>query len=440
LRSTKHVSGPLSGEISHLVVFDARLNNIGVLEISRRIWCYDLVLLYCDGCEIVRPNSPGSRHEPGAASTTPLSGAGINHQTDTFLSISSPCPLSTCPNPYLLIECYVARDLDMSRTRGAKSAEENVTILSNANPSDSIGNTDESDVEAEDSGADQATPSFNGKLQQFQYTSVTSTATTVTSSSRTIVSQTRASSKRKQLSGNHDNSAVQSPSPAKKKRQSSTYAPPSKYAHLSPLTDILEPNLICVFVGFNPGVRTATSGHAYAHPSNLFWKLLHSSGLTDRRCSPSEDVNLPRLYSMGNTNIVSRPSKDVAELSKQEVVDGTPILDRKMRIYRPEAVCIVGKSIWEAIWQYHYGKKPSKTEFSYGWQDERHNMGLLPVEGEEEGDDGWGGTRVFVATSTSGLAAYPRPAEKEAIWKPFGEWVQRRREERAKVKDESDLS
>jgi len=235
---------------------------------------------------------------------------------------------------------------------------------------------------------------------------------------------------------NGNNTPSESSSPAKKRKQSSKYAPPSKYAHLSPLTDILEPNLICVFVGFNPGVRTAASGHAYAHPSNLFWKLLHSSGLTDRRCRPQEDVDLPRLYAMGNTNIVSRPSKDTAELSKQEVVAGTPILDAKVRKYMPEAICIVGKSIWEAIWQYNYGKKPSKAEFKYGWQDERHNMGKLPVEDEEEEEEDadWPGAKVFVATSTSGLSASLKLVEKEAIWKPFGEWVQKRREERAATK------
>jgi TDG/mug DNA glycosylase family protein len=201
------------------------------------------------------------------------------------------------------------------------------------------------------------------------------------------------------------------------------------------LTDVLEPNLICVFVGFNPGVATATRGHAYAHPSNLFWKLLHSSGLTDRRLKPEEDGDLPRLYSMGNTNLVSRPTKDAAELSKAEQIANTPVLDAKIREFRPEAVCIVGKSIWEMIWTYRYGKKPKKEEFSYGWQDEKHNMGLLPLEGEDEtpdadADDGWKGSRVFVATSTSGLSASLKPAEKEAIWKPFGEWVQKRREER----------
>lgn len=340
---------------------------------------------------------------------------------------------STCYQFFLFstLKYHVVPALKMVRTRAVKGEE----ALPESNvPSNQERSHHESNDGRNEAGSDvtdelhtaQEAPSFNGKLQKYQYASVTST-TTATSGR---VSTSRVSTKRQLVTGNQSSSG----SPAKKRRESSKYAPPEKYAHLSPLTDILEPGLICVFVGFNPGVRTATAGHAYAHPSNHFWKLLYSSGLTDRRCRPEEDRELPRLYSMGNTNIVSRPSKDVAELSKQEVVAGVPILDYKIRKYKPEAVCIVGKSIWEAIWQYHHGKKPSKAEFKYGWQDERHNMGRLPLdEGEKDdtNDDDWPGARVFVATSTSGLSATPKPAEKEAIWRPFGEWVQTRRQERA---------
>ncbi|KIV98590.1 uncharacterized protein PV09_09618 [Verruconis gallopava] len=227
------------------------------------------------------------------------------------------------------------------------------------------------------------------------------------------------------------NARVTKRAPKQKTSKSTKYAPPSKYAHLKPLTDILEPNLICVFVGFNPGIRTATTGHAYAHPSNLFWKLLHRSGCTDRQLKPEEDVNLPHLYSMGNTNLVSRPTKSDAELSKEEQLASVPILDAKIRKYKPEAVCIVGKSIWENIWKYRYGSKPSKAEFKFGWQDPKHNMGRLTIEDDnDDGDKAWAGAKVFVATSSSGLDASTKPVQKEAIWAPLGQWVQKRRRER----------
>lgn len=157
--------------------------------------------------------------------------------------------------------------------------------------------------------------------------------------------------------------------------------------------------------------------------------------MTDRRLKPEEDRSLPSLYCIGNTNIVSRPSKDAAELSKQELAAGTADLEAKFLKYKPEAVLIVGKGIWESIWRYRYGRNLKAAEFKYGWQEESHNMGKSEGDEEvlDENGEAWSGSKVFVTTSTSGLAANLKPAEKEAIWKPFGEWVQKRREERGFV-------
>ncbi|CAI9634775.1 unnamed protein product [Alternaria burnsii] len=253
-----------------------------------------------------------------------------------------------------------------------------------------------------------ATPpsaSFKNKLKRYQYTETRTMQDTPLLSA----SPTKSRKRSRTTATTAVKSFPESSARPKKKRMPSRYADPSKYAHLSPLVDILQPNLICVFVGTNPGVQTAAAGHAYAHPSNLFWKLLHSSGLTDRRLKPEEDRSLPDLYCMGNTNIVERPSKDAAELSKEETAAGTAKLDAKFLKYKPEA-----------------------KDFKYGWQDEEHNMGKSRDDKEERNTNGnvWKGSRVFVTTSTSGLAASLKPAEKEAIWKPFGEWVQKRRAER----------
>ncbi|MCJ1273061.1 hypothetical protein MMC21_000850 [Puttea exsequens] len=271
--------------------------------------------------------------------------------------------------------------------------------------------------------------SFGGALQQYAFvaTPTPSPVRRITRASSSTHAQaiTRSSSngsaKRKAIG------TAASPSPAKKKRPSS-YAPPSKYANLTNLlTDSLAPNLICVFIGVNPGIRTATAGHAYAHPSNLFWKLCYSSGCTPRLCKPEEDHDLPHLYALGHTNIVSRPTKDAGELSKGEMDGGVAVLEEKVRRWRPESVCIVGKSIWESVWRVRHGKKISKGEFRYGWQDERENMGV--VRNAEDGEH-WRGAKVFVATTTSGLAAGMRPHEKEEVWRGLGEWVRQQRAER----------
>ncbi|OTA92526.1 hypothetical protein M434DRAFT_64428, partial [Hypoxylon sp. CO27-5] len=215
------------------------------------------------------------------------------------------------------------------------------------------------------------------------------------------------------------------PSPKKRSRKSSSYAPPSTYAHLPQLPDAIAPNLLILTIGLNPGIQTARTGHAYAHPSNLYWKLLHSSGITPVPCKPQEDQEMPRRYALGHTNIVARPSRNGAELSKAEMDEGVSILEEKCRKWRPEVACVVGKSIWESVFRVRHGRSLAKGEFQYGWQEER--MGV--VEGGD-GEEPWEGSRVFVAPSTSGLAASLRPEEKERIWKILGDWCVKRRKER----------
>lgn len=218
----------------------------------------------------------------------------------------------------------------------------------------------------------------------------------------------------------------------KRNRPKAGYAPPSVYAHLPLLTDAMAPNMLVLFCGLNPGVRTAQTGHAYSHPSNRFWKLMHSSGVLPVPCTADEDRTLPARFGMGLTNIVARPSRNGAELSKAEMDEGVGVLEDKVRRWRPEVVCVVGKSIWESVWRVRHGGKAVGKAFRYGWQEDAENMGRGDV-GEEERLEGvvyadhWKGARVFVASSTSGLAATLRPEEKERIWRELGVWVEQRR-------------
>ncbi|KAK4157757.1 hypothetical protein C8A00DRAFT_39903 [Chaetomidium leptoderma] len=328
---------------------------------------------------------------------------------------------------------------------------------------------------AEDVPTGTCTPTFQGrlKLESFMFNAgatavgprrsprisgTSSTAATPPVPSR--ISTSRSPSKRKALTpaaSEDDDNDVSSTStsittpkpttPSKRKRPrqnpSSGYAPPATYAHLSPLPDALAPNLLILFIGLNPGIQTARTGHAYAHPTNHFWRLLHTSGVTPRLCAPTEDRQMPARYALGLTNIVSRPSRNGAELSRHEMDAGVAILERKVRRWRPEVVCVVGKSIWESLWRVRHGGRAIKAgEFRYGWQDRGENMGLLEDEGDqeeeerEEGvvyDEDWKGARIFVASSTSGLAATLKPKEKEAIWRELGEWTEKRRAERAEA-------
>lgn len=222
--------------------------------------------------------------------------------------------------------------------------------------------------------------------------------------------------------------------PALLKRKHSGYAPPSLYAHLSPIPDVLQPNLLVVFVGLNPGISTAKAGHAYSHPSNRFWHLLHLGGLTpERKLSPTEDRDLPRLYGYGHTNIVSRPTPDQGGLKPAELVAGTADLETKFRKWRPEALCIAGKGIWEAIWKYKHGSALSREAFEWGWQDESENMGCSSEPELDRKGRPWKGARVFVTTSPSGQAASVPWAAKVKLWTELGDWVKKRRVEMAET-------
>jgi len=301
------------------------------------------------------------------------------------------------------------------------------------------------EIKAEDesnAGTSGAVPSFKGRLNISDFAFTPSVnggsadkqecpAASQRSSTRLSVqpeheTNTRANSSPKRKSGVLP---LEGSSPMKRIRSPAGYAPPSTYAHLPLLPDAIGPNLLCLFIGLNPGIRTAVDGHAYAHPSNLFWKLLHSSGCTTRRCKAEEDQDLPRLFSLGSTNIVARPTRNASELSKAEMDASVHILEQKINKYKPEVVCTVGKSIWESVWRVKHGKPIKKEEFKYGWQDEAENMGRGHPGEEEERQQKWDGAKVFVATSTSGLAASLLPAEKERIWRELGIWVERRREE-----------
>lgn len=134
------------------------------------------------------------------------------------------------------------------------------------------------------------------------------------------------------------------------------------------------------------------------------------------------DEQLPALYSLGHSNLVSRPSRDAAELSKEEMIAAVPELEEKIQRWRPEAVCLIGKGIWESIWRSKNGRGIRKGEFDWGWQ-------VMKLASGEE----WDGCRVFVVPSTSGLVAAYSTEFKMDIWRKLGDWVQERRKERGET-------
>lgn len=96
-----------------------------------------------------------------------------------------------------------------------------------------------------------------------------------------------------------------------------------------------------LFVGINPGLYSAATGHHFARPGNRFWPALHQGGFTPRLLHPSQQAELLR-YGYGITNLVNRGTATADELQPEEFVRGRRRLAAKVRRYRPQVVAFLG--------------------------------------------------------------------------------------------------
>ncbi|RUS19777.1 uracil-DNA glycosylase-like protein [Endogone sp. FLAS-F59071] len=170
-----------------------------------------------------------------------------------------------------------------------------------------------------------------------------------------------------------------------------------------PVADIIAFDLDVLFVGINPGIKSALSGHHFAGPTNHFWPCLYESGFTNRKLSFLEDTTLPTFYNLGLANLTQRATRQAADLSPSEQRAGVPALLTKIRHYRPRFICFIGKAIYELFADHKCDRLGLQLE-RIGWED-------------------GGYTRVYAMPSTSGLvAAYQRPA-KVAFFKELRKLV-----------------
>jgi double-stranded uracil-DNA glycosylase len=114
------------------------------------------------------------------------------------------------------------------------------------------------------------------------------------------------------------------------------------------LRDRIAPDVRVLFVGINPGVRSAVTGHHFAGFSNRFWKLLRESRLVPEPITYEDDRRLVE-WRLGITNLIARPSPGINDLRPAEYVEGWKILSKKIRRYRPVVVALVGVTLYRAI-------------------------------------------------------------------------------------------
>lgn len=160
----------------------------------------------------------------------------------------------------------------------------------------------------------------------------------------------------------------------------------------APLPDRLTPGIRLLFVGINPGLRSAALGHHYAGHSNRFWKALSHSGLTPTPVSYIDDVRLPQ-WGIGLTNIIARPTAGIDQLTTRELAQGRRSLEAKIRRYHPQIVAILGISVARALFPPRTCRRRTSpvhvTPVTIGWRTET-----------------LGGARIYVLPNPSGRNAH----------------------------------
>jgi len=157
-----------------------------------------------------------------------------------------------------------------------------------------------------------------------------------------------------------------------------------------------------LFVGINPGMRSAAIGHHFAGPSNRFWKLLYESRLVTEPIGTEDDHRLPE-WSLGITNLVRRATPGIDTLKPAEYVTGAMTLRRKVRRWRPDVVALVGVTLFRAV----FAVKPG-VEIPLGLQPES-----VTLEG----------ARVFVLPNPSGRNANFSYQEMLVAFRGLKRWI-----------------
>lgn len=114
------------------------------------------------------------------------------------------------------------------------------------------------------------------------------------------------------------------------------------------LTDYIRPGVRILFVGINPGLRSAATGHHFAGHSNHFWKLLFESTLVSEPLTYLDDWRLPE-WGLGLTNIIQRTSAGINVLKPQEYRAGRKRLMATVKRYRPQVVALLGVTIYRTL-------------------------------------------------------------------------------------------
>jgi len=193
-------------------------------------------------------------------------------------------------------------------------------------------------------------------------------------------------------------------------RVSRSPRPRPSIEELETLPELLRPGLDLVFVGINPGERSAERGHYYGHPGNAFWRRLSVSPLVAREVTADDDAllqaGLDGAPSIGFTDVVKRVITDSTQITNAEMREALADFHPRIRYASPRAVCFTATRPFEAVYPGQWRTR------GWGQQD------VPPLEGAS----------VWVMPSPSGRAAGYH-GEIDRVLVDLAAWLADRRHE-----------
>ena len=160
---------------------------------------------------------------------------------------------------------------------------------------------------------------------------------------------------------------------------------------LRPLPDIVKKNMKILFIGTSPGVRSSKMRHYFAGRTNVFWKLLYESGLTNVRLTTENDHKMLK-FGYGLTDVVKTPTRSVAEIKEKYTIKSTRRVNRALILFKPKIAAFVGKMGFRIYSQNQFSK------LEYGFQYKYYDV------------------RMFLVPSTSGQSYADTKYDEKLDW------------------------
>src|ERR1700726_3668042 len=116
------------------------------------------------------------------------------------------------------------------------------------------------------------------------------------------------------------------------------------------LPDHLRKGMKLIIIGCHPTEASVRVGHYYAGRDNEFWPILFESGVVPEPFDYRDDKRVIE-FGIGLTDLVKRPSKTAAEITREDFAEGRIVLSQKLEEFAPRVVAFNGKITYELFAQ-----------------------------------------------------------------------------------------